>query len=122
MVIPVITRIFPDKKRVENTGIFGGEPLFPGTSGDNGNGKNKPGVKTSPHDFKKLDFPDLHPCSAYGKKLDSRYIEKLIPRRKKDPTMGDSWYLCQKCYQHAVKKHRSVSLRSISRDDPLAAL
>jgi hypothetical protein len=61
-----IVPISPGKFRehVENTGIFRGEPLFSGTSGDNGNGKNKPNSKISLHDFKKLDFSDSHPCSA----------------------------------------------------------
>ncbi|MCX6692953.1 MAG: hypothetical protein NT074_00105 [Methanomicrobiales archaeon] len=59
----------------------------------------------NPHDFKKLDFPDPHPCSKCGRKKDSWYIENLTPRRKKQPSL-DPWYLCQKCYQHAVKRHQ----------------
>ncbi|MCX6693845.1 MAG: hypothetical protein NT074_04745, partial [Methanomicrobiales archaeon] len=68
-------------------------------------GKNKLNAKISPHNFKKLDFPDPHPCLKCGRKKDSWYIEVVTPRRKKDPGV-DPWYLCQKCYQQAVKRHQ----------------
>jgi hypothetical protein len=62
------------QEHAENAGIFQEEQYFSESIGDNGNGKNKPNSKISPHDFKKLDFPDLHPCSKCGRKKDSWYI------------------------------------------------
>ncbi|MCX6693627.1 MAG: hypothetical protein NT074_03630 [Methanomicrobiales archaeon] len=41
-----------------------------------------------PRDFKKLDSPDTRSCSSCGKKGDSWHIEKVTPRRKKDPSVG----------------------------------
>jgi hypothetical protein len=119
-----ISPIAPGKfqEHLENAGIFRGELYFPESIGDNGNGNNKPNVKRSPHNFKKLDFPDPHSCSACGRKKDSWYIENLTPIRKKQPSL-DPWYLCQRFYQQAVKRHtRSVLAVPLPGTISLAAL
>ncbi|MCX6693023.1 MAG: hypothetical protein NT074_00470, partial [Methanomicrobiales archaeon] len=66
-------------------------------------------VGFDPHHFKKLDSLDSRPCSSCGKKGDSWHIEKITPRRRKDPSV-EPYTLCRRCWQKTVRKHQETCI------------
>ena len=67
------------------------------------NVKDKPWLKISPHDFKKLDFPDPRWCASCGKQGVSWFIGTGPTPRRRNNLSIKPYALCQSCWQNAFR-------------------